>query len=128
MPIENVWEPTGLHMHYRGETNGDEILEHVLALASDPRIDDVKYIIGDFSESTGIHADEIHVKKLAAFNSALARTNPKILNPTVLPQNDSSQALVALYVLITEDMPWQTTWVRSIEQAREWIASKIAEK
>ena len=125
MPIENVWEPNGLHMLYTGELEGEEILSHVLRLASDPRIDSVKYIIGDFSGAKKLDADDKHVETLAAYNSALAKTNPSILNPTVLPDGEFGQALVSLYVLITEDMPWQTEWFYSEREARNWITQTL---
>ncbi|WP_101758263.1 hypothetical protein [Oceanicoccus sp. KOV_DT_Chl] len=125
MPIENVWESKGLHMLYTGELGGDEILSHVLKLASDHRIDSVKYIIGDFTGATAIDAEERHVKTLVAYNSALAKTNPFILNPTVLPNNELGQSLVSLYVLLTEGMPWMTEWFYSEHAARKWILEAL---
>lgn len=121
MPIENAWEPNGLHMLYTGELEGDEILPHVLKLAGDTRIDSVKYTIGDFSGAKTINADYMHVEALVAYNAALAKTNPSIQNPTVAPSNEFGQTLVSLYVLLTEDMPWGTEWFYSEHEARHWI-------
>lgn len=122
MPITQNWEPRGLHTDYAGDTSGEEILSSVLALSSDPRFDDLTYIIGDFSKSTGITAGSKDVETLAAYVKALSRTNPHISNPSILPNDDSGQALIALYVLITEDIPWKTTWVKTEAEARKWIA------
>ena len=125
MPIENIWEPKGLHMLYTGELAGDEILSHVLQLSSDRRFDSAKYIIGDFSGAVAIDANDRHVETLVAYNSALAKTNPSILNPTVLPNNEFGQSLVSLYVLLTEGMPWKTEWFYTEHDARAWINAKL---
>jgi hypothetical protein len=125
MAIINNWEPKGLHMDYRGNNCGKDILKHVLDLSGDPRFDTIKYIIGDFTHSTQIDATGEDVKMLAAYNAALSKSNPDILNPTVLPIDDEHcQSLVALYVLITEELTWGTTWTSSLEEARTWITDR----
>ena len=126
MPIANTWEPEGLHMNYSGFNRGKDVLDHVLGLSSDPRLDSIKYIVGDFTHSTGLESTPEDVKMLTAYNKALSKINPNILNPTVMPINDTdTQALISLYVLITEDLPWDTCWVKSLSEAREWVAERL---
>ncbi len=123
MAIIHNWEPNGLHTQYINATSGEQMIASALEISGDPRFDSLHYVIGDWSQSaqSGITAKEVEL--LAKHIAALCKTNPDILNPSILPKGESAQALVALYVSLTEDLSWKTDWFHTEEEAREWIAS-----
>ena len=126
MALITTWEKNGLYNRYVGQTTVDELISSSLKISGDSRFDNLKYIISDWSDSepAGMKAED--VEKLICFINVFAQSNPNILNPSIMPKNDDyRQALVGLYVALMEDSPWDATWFKTVEESREWIASKI---
>ncbi len=129
MAIINKWEQRGLHTRYVGLTPAAELLSSAQGLTSDMRYDDLKYIIGDWSESESSDIEPEDIQELVALIKALSITNPRIINAVILPKDsEQGQALTSFYVLLTEDIAWPTKWFATIEDARDWIESVNAGK
>lgn len=122
MTIQHHWEEKGLLIRYTGRTSGQELINSALELSGNARFDEIKYIIGDWSASEpgGITSEE--VEALVACLRAIAQSNPRIINPSILPPEEHRQALVAFYVALTQDLPWNTDWFHTEEEARDWIS------
>ena len=53
MPAEHHWESKQLlHTYYTGKVTADDLINGALEIGSDPRFDDLRYIIGDWTKST----------------------------------------------------------------------------
>ncbi len=120
MPNKAVWEPKGLYREFSGIVTSREILQAVLRVYGDPRFDELKYVINDFSQVEGVELDELNIKKVAYLDKASARSNPKI-KIAFVTQNEAFYEYAALYSKFVEDLPWQTEVFPSLEQAREWV-------
>ena len=53
--------------------------------------------------------------------SAIAKSNPRIKNVTVMNSNESRQALVSLYGMLTEHTTWEMEAFLTLKEAREWL-------
>lgn len=126
MAVIHHWENWGLHTCYVGFNTGEELLSAALEVSGDPRFDQINYLIGDWSGSESSNITMEDVQKLASYIEAFSRSNSNILHPSVLPEGESRQAMVALYAMLTEDIPWTVTWFDTLEEARAWIESELA--
>lgn len=123
MAIEHIWSPSGLHIRYLDSVSGDSLVADALEVGGDERFDDLRFIISDWSECVEPRVDIADVERLAAFISAMARTNPRIVNLNVMREDFNNQAFVNLYMFLTDELPWQVLAFRSLDEAKEWLGN-----
>lgn len=121
MSVKNNWEKNGLYIQYLDHVNGDEMLEAALKVSGDPRFDDIRYVISDWSRATTTAIDPEHVRTLVAYVNAMAKTNAKVRNATVMHGDEERKATVALYGVLASDTPWDIDFFDTMEEARAWI-------
>ena len=123
MPVEHRWESKQLlHTYYTGKVTADDLINGALEIGSDPRFDDLRYIIGDWTKSTQSTITVEDVEHLSAYISAIAKSNPRIKNVTVMNSVESRQALVSLYGMLTEQTTWEVNAFLTLKEAREWLS------
>lgn len=125
MAIEHIWISGGLHIRYLGSVSGDSLVADALEVGGDERFDDLRFIISDWSECVESSVGIADVEKLAAFISAMARTNPRIVNLNVMREDFNNQAFVNLYMFLTDEVPWQVLAFRSLDEAQTWLADNV---
>lgn len=113
-----------LHTHYVGLVTGREMIDAAIEISADPRFDDIRFVIGDWSAITNAQISVDEVKELAAFVGAVAVSFPRIINASVVANYESGQARAALYNDLAQNSPWQTKTFSSLDSAMEWLSSK----
>ena len=78
MPYRNEWEPRGVLKRFTGHITADEILQSVVEIEADPRFDELRYVINDMLDVTGVDAHMSHADEIAAIDGAAARSNANI--------------------------------------------------
>lgn len=121
MGVINNWEANGLYIQYIGHVSGAEMLAAALEVSGDPRFDDIRYVLSDWRQATETSITPDHIRELVAYVNAMAKSNPKIKNATVMYDDEERKAKVALYGVLAEDSPWQIDFFDTIEEARAWI-------
>lgn len=125
MAIEHIWSPGGLHIRYLDSVSGDSLVADALEVGGDERFDDLRFIISDWSECVEPSVAIEDVETLAAFISAMARTNPRIVNLNVMREDFDNQAFVNLYMFLTDEVPWQVLAFRSLDEAKTWLGDNV---
>jgi len=122
MAIEHHWLSTDtLHTRYLGDVSGAELIQAAREVGEDRRMEDVRFIIGDWSliGNAQISADD--VRELAAYIVALAKSFPRVKNASVVANYESGVARASLYGLLLEDTKWQTATFATVEEALTWF-------
>ena len=101
------------------------MLESVLAVGGDERFHDLRYVIGDWTDCTESGVSVKDVEKLAAYVSAMARSNPHITNVSVMHSDFNPQAMINLYFYLTSETPWTMVAVRSLDEARRHLKAVL---
>ena len=121
MPIEHNWLPSGLHTQYIGVITGNELVDGALKISGDPRFDNIRYIIDDFSKLVGNKITIADVERLVACIGAITKSNPYIKNAMVLANNEESNALIGLYVFLASELTWQFETFSALTEAQMWV-------
>lgn len=125
MTIEHVWEDKGLNINYTGTVTGQDLINSAIEIGGDARFDDARYVLSDWTQVESKLIDPSHVIELAAYVSAMAKSNPRIINISVVIDEEERTALVGLYTMLTEDMPWQMETFFSVNEARRWLFAHL---
>ncbi|MBV1877177.1 MAG: hypothetical protein KUG79_06010 [Pseudomonadales bacterium] len=122
MAIELKWESKKLLvMNYLGRVSGLELLDTTLKLGGDPRFDDLRYILSDWSGIDKADISAEHVKELVAYVTAMSQTNATIKNASVTAKDETGRALVAFYQHLTRSISWQIQYFENTDDARCWF-------
>lgn len=126
MSNQITWEKKGVVSCYQGLFTPEIHSEGLNALFGDARIDNIKYIIGDYSQVNGDLLTEEYVDYPVAMTAgaasylnhvkvALIATDPKIMQ------------LCQLFIELSNTInpTWETRIFADIESARDWIATSI---
>ncbi len=80
MPYKLTWQhPNGLIKRHFGNVNGREVLAANEQAEADARFDDLRYVINDFSDCTGLTVSPDDIVEIAAIDKAASKINPHIL-------------------------------------------------
>ncbi|WP_196139366.1 hypothetical protein [Aliikangiella sp. G2MR2-5] len=129
MTIKHNWRTSRLlHTCYSGDVSGQELIEEAQRVGEDRRFENVRYVIGDWSQidSAEINADD--VKELAAYIRALAISFPGRMNASIVSDYESGTARATLYDILLEDTSWQTRTFSTFEQAMEWFGIELIDQ
>lgn len=123
MTIANNWNSSRyLHVQYLDTICGQDMLDGALEISGDPRFDDLRVVIGDWSGAEESTVTEEDVEQLAAFISAMAISNPNVTHLTIMYQgNETRQAMVSLFTVLTHNTPWTTKAFHSLEEGLGWL-------
>lgn len=122
MPFNHCWEPTGIVTNYRDDLVLEEVLESHRIMASDPRFDDLKFMIVDTLPVERVALIESDAVQINAFLTGPALTNPNIfvvfiaLHPAVL-------RFVAVYAQLP-DRRYDVRVCSSMVSARQLLAHR----
>jgi hypothetical protein len=72
------WEPRGVYKRFSGFISFQEYARSQEQVLSDPRIDDMDYVINDFLAISGYSLTEEQAEYLAAFNRGSSYSNPRL--------------------------------------------------
>ena len=122
MTIKHHWVSDKLlHTCYLESVTGEEMIQAAHDIAGDPRMSNIRYIIGDWSNIEAADITAEHVRELAAYIVALSKSFPRIKNASVVANYESGVARATLYDLLIEESPWETATFATVEEALSWF-------
>lgn len=78
MCYEIIWQRNGVIRRYFGQVTAGDISGSVAKTQGDRRFDDLKYVINDFRDSTGLSISAKQIEEIVAIEHAGAMTNRNI--------------------------------------------------
>lgn len=116
------WEEKGVYWKYSGDVTGQEILSASTEIYGDPRFDELRYKLVDFSEVSSISIREDEIKLITFQHSASAKTNSRIKNAIVINNDDERTKLFVHY--LSSNSNWEVRAFSSLEEANQWVGRK----
>ncbi|WP_444996972.1 hypothetical protein [Aliikangiella sp. IMCC44359] len=113
-----------LRVNYSGDVTGQELLDSVMLVGEDVRMEKLRYIIADWStiKDAQITADDI--RQLAAYILALSKSFPGVKNVSVVSDYESGQARASFYEFLAEESSWVIGTCASYQEALDWCYAK----
>jgi hypothetical protein len=125
MPHEIVWEHKGVLKRLSGQVPAAEFQRSVELIQADPRFDDIRYVINDFTAVSGHGLDEQHLLELAAIQYGARASNPQVR--VIYVGCDSELTRLLRSVLIdSQRSVYQVALFPTLPQARDWLQGELA--
>lgn len=124
MPIELTWISTKvLHIYYSGHITSEEIEQSTLTTSGDSRLDDLRYLVCDWSDSNSeAILTEEEIQRNVIFMGAMARSNPTVKFAVVLNQNNEHRWEMANKLkALAESIPWDVKCFETLKEANVWL-------
>lgn len=123
MPHTNTWKPGGLYRKFTGEITGAEILEANFALYDDPKFQNIKYVINDFTEITDHSVETSHTEVYAKTDDLISDTKGELKVALVVNQA-AHISLANNYRELMKDTSFECEIFQTVEDARNWVSDK----
>ena len=123
MAYEIVWEPEGVVRQFSGTVSAREFINSVERVQGDPRYDDMRYVINDFSASTAQTFSDDTFTDLAVLHYGAYVSNPNCRVVFVT----TDKVLVGMVRRILQSgsvISYQTEVFPTVAEARDWLASQ----
>lgn len=126
MPCETIWENKGVFKRLSGHVSADEFLRSVEAIQADPRFDDIRYVINDFSQVSSHELDADLLQELAAIQYGAQASNPQVRAVYVGLGGDPVLAQLLQSVLIgSQSSVYRVALFETLPQARDWLQGEM---
>lgn len=121
MSYDIRWEPRGVVKHFYGEVTDHDMMHSVIETESDPRFDELRYVINDFLDCAACAVANKTVDKIAVADCGAAFTNPHIRIAVVT----TAPEIVSLTVRYAQSPlnRYPTRLFATIEDAQAWLNS-----
>lgn len=126
MPIEHTWYEGGLHTRYLGRVSGEDMLQACLDVAGDSRLDELRWIIGDWSGCTESLVTIEDVQQLCSLLKPIAQTNPHIASLVVMRPDINGIAFTNLYMFLSDELPWFVMGYRTLDEVKSWLRQNLS--
>ena len=125
MSYQLAWEKNGVHSSFEGILSPEIHREALNALFSDARVDDIEYIIGDFSRVNNNLLNEKDVEYPLAVSSGAASYLKK-LKVALVSEDEVINALCLRYIELSKylNIGWKVRLFEDLESARTWVAHR----
>ena len=124
MACEIVWEHRGVHKRLSGHVSAREFERSVETVQADPRFDEIRYVINDFSAVTGHGLDEQHLLELAAIQYGAQASNPQVRAVYVGVDPELSRQLRAILIDSQRSL-YRVALFDTLPQARDWLQCEV---
>jgi hypothetical protein len=125
MPFKTKWLRKGVEWQFIGNVTGKEFLEAKISIYGDARFDELEIQIADFLNIDQFTADEVDIKKVAYFDQAAAKSNPKV-KVAILANNSDLRDYADLYAAYLSDIDWDIQIFRDRKSATNWLGQMPA--
>lgn len=119
MPHTFSWENRGVYKHFTGHVSYQEYAHSQERVISDPRADDIRYVINDFLDVTGYAVTPEEAEYLAAFNRGASLSNPYVRVAYVTTDG----RIKFLIKLVSTISAFELKAFPTLAAAREWCAA-----
>lgn len=121
MPCQYEWERHCVVKRFSGYVSAEDFLSSVETVAADPRFDDLRLIINDFSQIQGHSIDADAYLMVAARRIGAVQTNPNFHVAFIVRPADALE-LQAVFSSGRQGLPFDPRVVTTEAQARACIA------
>lgn len=123
MPYTKDWETEGVVTTFFGTVNIEEVFNADKEFYEDPRSDQSKYQITDFSGITAELANNVDIEKIAAFDAGCSVSIP-FLKVALVTSDQHVKSLCQKYIdfsrLLNSD--WKFKICEDMQSARNWVS------
>lgn len=124
MPCEIVWEHKGVHQRLSGHLSTGELQDSVETVQADPRFDEIRYVINDFSAVTGHELDEQQLLELSAIQYGAQASNPRVWVVYVGADPELTRRLRSIQIDASQPA-YRVALFDALPQARDWLERKV---
>jgi len=124
MACEIVWEHRGVHKRLSGHVSAREFERSVETVQADPRFDEIRYVINDFSAVTGHGLDEQHLLELAAIQYGAQASNPQVRAVYVGVDPELARQLRVILIDSQRSL-YRVALFDTLPQARDWLQGEM---
>jgi len=117
----NTWENKGLYRKFENKISGEEVLTSNLTIQGDPRFDDIRYVINDFTQIVDFEVSGADINIIAATDNAAAISNPSI-KIAIVSTHDPLLAWIKHYCEIMKDAPFECKIFDNINDTYKWVS------
>jgi hypothetical protein len=120
MSFEILWEPHGAIKRFWGHVSGPEFLAAHSAISQDERLDNIRYVINDFTDATSHSISEEQIVTYYVDRQSIAAYMPSIRGAFVA----KTPAMTGLSEMINARFATnhRTRVFSSVEDARKWLS------
>ncbi|MCG8527086.1 MAG: hypothetical protein MI748_11935 [Opitutales bacterium] len=121
MPYQIQWEKKGVRWKFFGKVTSKETLASNMEIYGNSKFDGIRYQIADFSDVTDFEFSSEDMKKIAYFDQAASKSNPRVKVALIAP-TPKSKELLTQYAEYSgaSASPWETRIFDSIREAEAW--------
>lgn len=123
MPYSLVWEPDGVLVEFSGPLTARELIHSTRQLQSDPRFDEVNYVINDLSVVTGHQLSDEALRELSALNYGAFASHPNCRIVYVTTDEALAGHLDAI-LMAPEMVSYEIRSQPTVSAARDWLDSQ----
>ena len=121
MKYKTTWVTKGVIITFCGVVENEDIFQVVEEINSDPRFDDIRYQIRDYTEVTEFNVDVKCVPKIAAWDKAAAMSNPN-MKIAIVTTDSLMQILSSLYLAEIFMSHWEGKIFNTMDEAQQWVS------
>lgn len=126
MPCEIIWEHKGVLKRLSGHVSAEEFVRSVEAIQADPRFDDIRYVINDFSQVSSHELDADLLQELAAIQYGAQASNPQVRAVYAGLKHDPELAQLLQSILIgAKRSVYRVAVFETLPQARDWLQGEM---
>jgi hypothetical protein len=126
MTCETIWENKGVLKRLSGHVSADEFVRSVEAIQADPRFDDIRYVINDFSQVSSHELDADLLQELAAIQYGAQASNPQVRAVYVGLAGDPVLTRLLQSILIgSKRSIYRVALFETLPQARDWLQGEM---
>ena len=123
--IRDYWLNDLLITRYFGEVTGAQLTEASLEKSGDPRLDDIKFIIGDWTNAETKSFTPADIDCLVAVLKPISSICPSAKTAVIVRPDKSGNALASYYKLLCQTLTWQVNIFHTVNEAFEAFSIDI---
>ena len=122
MAHTNTWNENGVFRKFTGKISPEEILKSNFDMHEDPRFENIKYIINDFTGVTEHEVNKDHTKIYATTDDIISDTKGN-LKIAIVAIQDAHIALANNYREEMKNKFFKCEIFQTVEDAQKWVNS-----
>lgn len=119
MSHTNTWNENGLFRKFTGEISPEEILKSNFDMHVDPRFENIKYVINDFTDVTDLVINTNHTKIYASTDDIISDTKGN-LKIAIVAVQDTHIALANNYREEMKNKFFKCEIFQTLKEAQKW--------
>lgn len=123
MSYNITWKNKCAYWHFYGTLTGEEALQSHVDVYGDPRFEDIRYKLVDFTDVSKFETSEDSLKRVAFMDKAAAHTNSRIAM-LIVANTDEAKEILATYAKHSKGIAWSLKTYDTLDAAEAWLSDK----